>query len=150
MHWYLEVLRKYAEFSGRARRSEYWFFALFNILISIGLGIIDVAIIGPVGNLTMPMGSGMGGMGGMGGTSGMGTPPMMGISLLTSLYNLAVLVPSIAVAVRRMHDTGRSGWWVLIVFVPIIGGIIFLIFALQDSEPSSNQYGANPKALPQA
>jgi uncharacterized membrane protein YhaH (DUF805 family) len=62
------------------------------------------------------------------------------------LYSLAVLVPSIAVAVRRLHDTGRSGWWLLIAFVPLIGGLVLLVFYVQDSQPGSNPFGANPKS----
>ena len=119
MNWYLEVLKKYAVFNGRARRKEYWFFFLFNILVSILLAVIDMAI------------------GSFNAEAGMG--------LLGGIYALAVLIPSIAVSVRRLHDTGRSGWWLLIALVPIIGVIVLVIFMLQDSKPE-NQYGPNPKA----
>ena len=119
MNWYLEVLKKYAVFNGRARRKEYWFFFLFNILVSILLAAIDMAI------------------GSFNAEAGMG--------LLGGIYALAVLIPSIAVSVRRLHDTGRSGWWLLIALVPIIGVIVLVIFMLQDSKPE-NQYGPNPKA----
>ena len=119
MNWYLEVLKKYAVFNGRARRKEYWFFFLFNILASILLAVIDMAI------------------GSFNAEAGMG--------LLGGIYALAVLIPSIAVSVRRLHDTGRSGWWLLIALVPIIGVIVLVIFMLQDSKPE-NQYGPNPKA----
>lgn len=117
MHWYLEALRKYAVFSGRARRREYWFFTLFNFLVAIGLSMIDV------------MRSG-------------GTAE---VSLLASIYSLAVLLPSLAVAVRRLHDVGRSGWWILIAFVPLIGLLVLLVFTLQDSQPHPNEYGPSPK-----
>ncbi|MEI7450462.1 MAG: DUF805 domain-containing protein [Desulfomonile sp.] len=120
MNWYLEVLKKYAVFGGRARRREYWSFALFNVLISIVLAIIDYVT---------------------------GTfRPAGGMGLLGTLYGLAVLIPSIAVSVRRLHDTDRSGWWLLIGLIPIIGAIILLIFVLKDSQPGENQYGSNPKA----
>ena len=119
MNWYLEVLKKYAVFNGRARRKEYWSFFLFNILVSILLAVIDMAI------------------GSFNAEAGMG--------LLGGIYALAVLIPSIAVSVRRLHDTGRSGWWLLIALVPIIGVIVLVIFMLQDSKPE-NQYGPNPKA----
>ena len=120
MNWYLEVLKKYAVFGGRARRREYWSFALFNVLISIVLAIIDYVT---------------------------GTfRPAGGMGLLGTLYGLAVLIPSIAVSVRRLHDTDRSGWCLLIGLIPIIGAIILLIFVLKDSQPGENQYGSNPKA----
>jgi uncharacterized membrane protein YhaH (DUF805 family) len=116
--WYLEVLRKYAQFDGRARRKEYWMFALINIVISIGLGMV-------------------GGMLGIGDSTGM--------NMLAAIYALAVLIPSIAVGIRRLHDVGRSGWWTFVVLVPIIGAIALLIWAVQDSDPGSNEYGPNPK-----
>jgi len=121
MNWYLEVLRKYAVFNGRARRSEYWWFVLFNIIISLALGAID----GVTGTFSQAA----------------------GLGLLGGLYTLAVLLPSLAVTVRRLHDTGRSGWWFLIMFVPLIGAIVLLVFMLLDSKPGQNQYGANPKAV---
>ncbi|GAB4342018.1 MAG: DUF805 domain-containing protein [Candidatus Abyssubacteria bacterium] len=95
MKWYLQVLKKYAVFSGRAQRMEYWMFFLFNLIIAM----------------------------------------------------LAVLLPGVAVTVRRLHDTGRSGWWLLIGFVPLIGGIVLLVFMVFDSQPGQNEYGPNPKAL---
>jgi len=114
MNWYLEVLKKYAVFSGRARRMEYWMFVLINFIIALVLGVIE---------------------------------GLLGItySVLSTLYSLAVLIPSLAVAVRRLHDTNRSGWWILINLIPVIGWIIFIVFAAQDSQPGTNQYGPNPK-----
>ena len=114
MNWYLEVLKKYAVFNGRARRKEYWYFVLFNFIINIVLSGIDSM------------------------TTGMG--------LLPGIYTLAVLIPSIAVLVRRLHDTDRSGWWVLIGLIPIIGWIVLLIFVVQDGKPGKNQYGLNLKS----
>lgn len=120
MNWYLEVLKKYAVFSGRARRKEYWFFALFNIIFTIAIAIID----GMVGTFD----------------------PETGMGMIGLIYALAVLLPSIAVTVRRLHDIGKSGWWMLIALIPLLGIIILLIFAVMDSKPEENQYGINPKA----
>jgi uncharacterized membrane protein YhaH (DUF805 family) len=120
MNWYLEVLRKYAVFEGRAQRKEYWFFVLFSVLISIGLTIIDT-------------------------TTGL-FDAKAGIGLLSGIYSLAVLIPSIAVGVRRLHDINRSGWWLLISFIPLIGTIVLIVFLATDSKPEANQYGPNPKS----
>jgi uncharacterized membrane protein YhaH (DUF805 family) len=121
MNWYLEVLKKYAVFNGRARRKEYWMFFLFNIIISIVLIIVD----GIVGTSAAPG----------------------ALGLLGGLYALALLIPGIAVAVRRLHDTGRSGWWILIGLVPFVGGIILIVFLVQDGTPGDNQFGSNPKMV---
>ena len=120
MSCYLEVLKKYAVFNGRARRMEYWMFILFNIIITVVLALIDYL----TGTFS----------------------PRVGVGLLGGLYALAVLIPSLAVTVRRLHDTGRTGWWILIGLIPVIGGIVLLIFMVLDSEPGANQYGPNPKA----
>jgi len=106
--WYFEVLKKYAVFSGRARRKEYWMFFLVNILVAMVLGFIE-------------------------GVAGTG-------AILSNLYSLALLIPGIAVGVRRMHDTDRSGWWLLL---PIVN----LIFLCQDSQPGPNRFGPNPKGI---
>lgn len=121
MNWYIEVLKKYAVFVGRSGRPEYWYFVLFNFIISIVLGFIDGVI-----------GSSVGGT---------------GAGVLGSVYGLAVLVPSIAVSVRRLHDTGRSGWWLLISLVPVVGFIVLLIFMILESDAGENQYGASPAAV---
>ncbi len=113
MNWYIDVLKKYFCFEGRARRKEYWMFSLFSIIAMIILGIIE-GIVGLKG-------------------------------ILTGLYQLAVLLPTLGVSVRRLHDTNRTGWWLLIGFVPIIGWIVLLIFMVLDSQPGANQYGPNPK-----
>lgn len=113
MEWYLKVLKNYTGFQGRAIRSEYWMFVLFNFIASFILEIIDrLAHITP---------------------------------FLTGIYSLAVLLPSLAVAVRRLHDIGKSGWWVLIGIIPFIGEIILIVFACFDSQPHDNKYGPNPK-----
>ena len=119
MYWYMMALQKYAVFSGRAQRKEYWYFYLFSVLITLALAILDM-LIGSFDKVS-------------------------GVGVLSGLYSLAVLIPNLAVTVRRLHDTGRSGWWFLIVLVPFIGGIVLLIFLVQDSMPGTNQYGANPK-----
>jgi len=113
MNWYMEVMKKYAVFEGRAHRTEFWMFVLFNFIISFALGIVQNAI-------------------------GLG-------SALSGLYTLAILVPSIAVSARRLHDTGRSGWWQLIGLIPLIGFIVLIVFYVQDSK-ADNKFGANPKA----
>ena len=120
MYWYLEVLRKYAVFDGRARRTEYWMFTLVNIIISFLLGLIEGFL---------------------------GIAPELDFSILSSIYSLGILIPSIAVSIRRLHDIGRSGWWFLIVFIPFIGFLVLLVFAIMDSEPGPNQYGPNPKEV---
>jgi uncharacterized membrane protein YhaH (DUF805 family) len=119
MNWYLEVLKKYAVFNGRARRKEYWYFFLISTVISIVLVLID-SVVGTISEEA-------------------------GIGLLSGIYSLAVLIPGTSVTVRRLHDTDRSGWWFWIALIPIIGGIALLIFMVLDSTPGDNQYGPNPK-----
>jgi len=121
MNWYLAVLKNYAGFSGRARRKEYWMFVLFNIIFVIVAVILD--------NLV--------------GTAIEET----GFGLFYFLYLAAVLIPSLAVAVRRLHDVGKSGWMILIGLIPIIGGIWLLVLYVTDSQPGENQYGPNPKVI---
>ena len=119
MNWYLYVLKNYATFSGRARRKEYWMFFLFNVLISLGLGVLDVV----AGTYSVEYETGF----------------------FSALYSLLVLIPSIAVSVRRVHDTNRSGWWVVISLIPIIGILVLFVFTCLDSQPGTNRFGANPK-----
>lgn len=121
MHWYFEVLRKYAVFGGRARRKEYWFFGLFNLMATFVLAIIDAAV-----------GSG---------------DAESGFGLLSGLYTLAVLLPGTAVSVRRLHDTDHGGWWLLIALVPLVGAIMLLIWMVRDGHPGHNRFGPNPKEL---
>lgn len=118
MQWYLKVLRQYADFTGRARRTEFWMFVLFSVIISIVLRLIDYAIFG---------------------NSSSGGP-------LGLLYSLAVLLPSIAVSARRLHDIGRSGWWQLIGIIPIIGWILVIVWFATPGRAEPNQWGPNPKA----
>ena len=119
MSWFVEALKKYAVFSGRSRRKEYWFFVLFVVIISIVLSIIDSLV---------------------------GTDRSTGVGLFGTIFSLAILIPSIAVTVRRLHDIDRTGWWVLISLVPLIGWIVLLVFTVQDSTPGTNRYGPNPKS----
>jgi len=119
MNWYLKVLKNYAVFSGRASRKEYWMFVLFNIIFLIVAVILDNVF----------------------GTAIEG----IGYGLFYILYSLAILVPALAVMVRRLHDIGKSGWFVFISLIPIIGPFWLLILLVTDSNPEENQYGPNPK-----
>ena len=121
MNWYLKVLKQYADFNGRARRKEYWMFVLFNTIFSILAMIFDnvfgIAIEG------------------------------IGYGPIYLLYVLAMMIPSLAVAVRRLHDVGKSGWMILISLIPIIGGIWLLVLFVNDGNPGENEHGANPKEM---
>ena len=119
MNWYLKVLKQYADFSGRARRKEYWMFVLFNMIFAFFAMILDNILGFSI--------------------EGIGYGPLYG------LYTLAVLIPGLAVAVRRLHDVGKSGWMILIALIPLIGAIWLLVLTLTDSNPGENQYGKNPK-----
>jgi uncharacterized membrane protein YhaH (DUF805 family) len=120
MEWYLKVLKNYVGFSGRARRTEYWMFTLFNCLAIVAAIILDNVF-------------------GLAWKSGDGGPIYL-------LYVLAVLLPSLAVGVRRLHDIGKSGWWLLLAFIPLIGAIILLIWHVREGDHGNNAYGPNPKA----
>ncbi len=126
-HYFLDTVKnKYVDFNGRATRSEYWYFVLFSVLISILLGLIDTFIINPYLCMTLEEAARGG--------------------LFTS-FTLAVLLPHIGIAVRRLHDTGKSGWWYFIALIPIIGALILLFFFVADSQADENAYGANPKEI---
>ena len=122
MNWYFQVLKKYAVFKGRAGRKEYWYFVLFNFIIGFVLGFIE----GLVGITTV-----------------------MYFPVLGLIYTLAILLPGLGVTVRRLHDTGRSGWWLFISFIPLIGPIILLIFTVDSSQEGPNQYGSPPARHPE-
>lgn len=115
------VLSQYVGFTGRARRSEFWWWFLFVFLVGIVAGILDQLL---------------------GTTVGEGFNQTGVIAIVTSL---ALILPNLAVAVRRLHDTGRSGWWVLIGLIPVIGFIVLIVFYVQDSQPGPNEHGPNPK-----
>jgi uncharacterized membrane protein YhaH (DUF805 family) len=123
-----QPLKKYADFSGRARRSEYWLFTLFIIIVEV----VYFALLGASGGF-----SGGGQMSGLG----------MAASGLYGLFILAILIPSIAVSFRRLHDTDRSAWWLLIGFIPLIGGLALLIFTLLPGTEGPNKFGPDPKAV---
>jgi uncharacterized membrane protein YhaH (DUF805 family) len=116
MHWYTDVIRKYAVFNGRAARPEFWWFALYNLIIA--------AVINLVAGIVVGRSSGQ---------------------VVGDLYSLAVLLPSLGVGIRRLHDTNRTGWWYLLVFLPIIGWIVLIVFLAMASDPGANKYGPNPQ-----
>ena len=126
MDWYLMVWRKYAEFDGRARRTEYWMFTLFNFLAALALGVVGVV--------------------------GLAISKDYGAVLFVpvGIYGLAAVIPSLAVSVRRLHDSGKSGWLILIGLIPYVGGVVQIVLMCLDSQPGVNQYGPNPKFPEQA
>ncbi|MEO8574281.1 MAG: DUF805 domain-containing protein [Pyrinomonadaceae bacterium] len=119
MNWYLKVLQNYANFQGRARRKEYWFFVLFNAIFAVIAMILDNLF-----GLTF---------------KDSGTGPFY------LLYVLATLIPGLAVSVRRLHDIGKSGWFMLLALIPCVGGIILLIFDVTPGDAGENEYGPDPK-----
>jgi uncharacterized membrane protein YhaH (DUF805 family) len=120
MNYFLEALGKYAVFSGRARRSEYWYFFLFSCLIGIALAALGFYV-----------------------TRATGGPPTLA-GYFVDFFALLIFLPSIAVGVRRLHDIGMSGWWILLNIVPL-GNIVLIVLFCQDSQIGSNVYGPNPK-----
>ncbi len=117
MNEYLAVLKKYAVFTGRSARKEYWMFVLIHIIAIIILSMIEQSA-GLVSN---------------------------GSGILSSVYSLAVLLPALGVAIRRLHDTNRSGWWLLLGFIPLIGAIVLIVFMATDSQAGANKYGPSVK-----
>lgn len=115
LRWYLWPWQRYAEFDGRSSRKEFWTFYLGNVVLSLLLTTLS------------------------------GGPGRGLIGLLVLVYALALIVPTIAVIVRRFHDQGRKGWWVLLGLIPVVGGLVVLAFMLVDSQPGDNAWGANPK-----
>jgi len=122
MSWFLTVLRHYATFSGRARRREYWTYLAVYVPVYGALLLVDLV------TGTFDMESQMG--------------------VLTGVYVLATLIPGTAVAVRRLHDTDRSGWWLLLGVVPLLGAIVLLYFLIQQGDAGINRHGADPKGRP--
>lgn len=118
MNWYLNVLKNnYCNFSGRARREEYWMFVLFNVIFSLAASVIDFIL-----------------------------ASIIGISFVGTLYSLAVLVPGLALEFRRLHDIDKSAWWLLIALVPVVGAIVLFVFSVLPGTVGDNKYGADPKA----
>jgi uncharacterized membrane protein YhaH (DUF805 family) len=118
MNWYLEVLKKYTVFNGRSSRREYWMFFLFNLIFAIVAAVLD-------------------------GVLGL-TIKNIGYGPIYLLYALGTLIPGIAVGIRRLHDTGRSGWYMLVAFIPCVGGIILLVLFATPGDVGENEYGPDP------
>lgn len=123
IEYYKMALNRYADFSGRSRRSEYWYFVLGNVLIVFALAIVGGGIAAAVGS----------------------EEAMMIPAGLIGIFYLAVLIPSLALIVRRFHDQGKSGWFALLMLIPYLGGLIVFVFMCLDSEPGANKWGPNPK-----
>ncbi|WP_394388613.1 DUF805 domain-containing protein [Shewanella woodyi] len=113
MEYFVGGLKKYADFTGRARRKEFWMYTLFYLIFYVLAAFID---------------------------------SLLGTMIFTAILSLGLLLPTIAIAARRLHDTGRSGWWQLLGLIPLIGAIVLIVFYVQDSI-GENEYGANPKGV---
>lgn len=111
------VFNKYATFSGRSARSEYWWWVLFTIIVSLVLGFVDAALFGA---------------------------RMGQVGIIGGIYSLATLIPSLAVSVRRLHDIAKSGWWLLIAFIPLIGAIVLIYWFVQRGTVGQNNFGQDP------
>jgi uncharacterized membrane protein YhaH (DUF805 family) len=122
MSWYTKVIKNYAVFNGRARRKEYWMFVLFNLIFLI----LAVALDNLLGTAFQDTGYG----------------------IIYLIYTLGVFIPSLAVLVRRLHDLGKSGWWLFIILIPLVGGIWFLVLMATDGQRLDNAYGPDPKRVP--
>ena len=125
MNWYMVVLKKYAVFNGRSRRAEFWWFFLINIIITIVLSVGSSIV-----------------------TANSNSNSSFNVfSCISGLYGLAVLLPALGVEIRRLHDIGKSGWWILIALIPLVGSIWLLVLLATDSQPGDTQYGPNPKTM---
>lgn len=127
MNLMFQPLRKYADFQGRARRSEYWLWVLFIVVVTVVLNILGGGM-GAAVDPTNPMGA-------------YSSP----VGIISLLFSLATLIPSIAVGVRRLHDTNRSGWWILIGLIPFLGWLVLLVFYVLPGTVGPNQFGEDPK-----
>jgi uncharacterized membrane protein YhaH (DUF805 family) len=121
------IKNKYADFNGRATRSEYWYFVLFYFILSVIARVIDITLVNPQLSLSPEIAQ-------------QGT-------VITGLFSLALLLPQIAVGIRRLHDIGKSGWWYLLILIPILGWLVLIYFYTQDTQSGTNAYGSNPKGL---
>jgi uncharacterized membrane protein YhaH (DUF805 family) len=121
----LQPYRKYFDFNGRARRSEYWLFVLFMAIVVMVLeALAAVAAISGASNLG---------------------PPQHAVILATSAFFLVTMIPLLALKFRRLHDTNRSAWWLLIGLAPLLGALVLLVFLLLDGTPGENRFGPDPK-----
>jgi uncharacterized membrane protein YhaH (DUF805 family) len=132
MNWFLMGWQRALDFEGRSRRKEYWMFSLFNFLIFAAVVVAVAVVFMVLGVAADSTGTAAMGLGVVGGG-------------VVALYALASLLPGIALAIRRLHDTNRSGWWLLISLVPL-GGIVMLVFMLTDGTPGDNSFGPDPKS----
>lgn len=130
MEYMLMPLRRYADFNGRSRRKEYWMFTLFLVIVYLVLALVVGGVVGGAAAAGGETAAGI-----FGGISG----------ILIIIFALAIIVPSIAVQVRRFHDQDKSGWFVLLGLIPFVGGIIVLVFMCMEGTRGPNQYGPDPK-----
>ena len=129
MEWYLKVMRdNYANFKGRARRKEYWMYTLIFTVLLIALMTIMFSVLSFSDESEIETG-----------------PGVYLTVILVIVFLFAHFIPTIALTVRRLHDTGKSGWWYLIVLVPYLGNFVIFIFTLIDGDRGDNKYGSNPK-----
>jgi uncharacterized membrane protein YhaH (DUF805 family) len=140
MNWYFQALKKYAVFNDRAEKKEFWYFSLFVVIFSIALAFIDAFIPGFDTFFEIPLPEQLNATYG----STYSTPS--GVGLLGGIYALAMAIPSLSIAVRRLHDTDRTGWWLLLVLLPLIGIIVLMVFWAKDSTPGENRYGPDSGA----
>ena len=124
MYWYLKCWKQYVDFQGRARRKEYWVFTLVNLIIYLLFYILAFSMMFDSSGIFFLL-----------------------TSIIFFLYTVATILPGIAVTVRRLHDTGRSGWWYLLNFIPLVGSICLLVLLCLDGDPGENQWGENPKGI---
>ena len=129
MEWMLMPLRRYADFSGRSRRKEYWMFALFEVIVFTVVGLLAGMLLG-FGDPADPAAGALGG----------------GMLIVFVLLALVFLIPGLAVTVRRFHDQDKSGWFVLLMLIPYLGGLVVLVFMCLEGTRGPNRYGADPKA----
>lgn len=129
MEWMLMPLRRYADFSGRSRRKEYWMFILLILIVGVGLGLVT-------GSFTTVSDQ----------ADSFEMATWSSSSILLSVFYLAIIIPSLAVQVRRFHDQDKSGWLVLLNFIPLVGGLIVLVFMCLEGTRGDNRYGPDPKA----
>lgn len=118
MSWYISVFRNYDDFSGRARRKEYWLFLLTNMVLVCVAAILDYVV---------------------------GTHEITSLGVFGLLFVAAITIPSWAVAVRRLHDSSRSGWWLLVSVVPFVGLLVAIVLLLLPGTPGENEYGQDPR-----